>query len=78
MAHQQTSQMVEIYLDGSLQRVEKLDNSITHVRLKIPSWHSKNYTIVMFKLLNPISPKDVNLAEDNRKLGVGLISATLH
>ena len=38
---------------------------------------SQAYLYIQFRLNNPASPKDLGIGDDNRLLGIGLISATL-
>ena len=70
-------QIVEIYLDGKLQKTERLVNKdINHINLDIPSDISRNYVKIEFRLQNPIRPSHLNGADDNRLLGIGFVGAT--
>jgi len=70
-------QIIEIYLDGKLQKKEKLSKKdISHVDLIIPPDISRNYIKIEFKLINPVRPKDLDGTDDNRQLGIGLVGAT--
>jgi hypothetical protein len=33
---------------------------------------------IQFKMLNPASPKSLGISDDDRQLGIGLISAVFH
>ena len=39
---------------------------------------ANSYIQIQLKLLNPISPKSLGMSNDDRRLGVGLVSAKFH
>jgi len=83
IADRQTSQEVKIILDGIEQKNITLTNSNpVNVVIEIPCdakvsnkcIRHRDYLTLEFKIKNPVSPKDLGVGDDMRKLGVGLRS----
>jgi len=71
------NQTFEILIDGVLVKkvtLDKFEGNIIEVPMP-QSALSEQFMKVQFKLLNPASPKSLGISDDDRQLGIGLISA---
>ena len=71
------NQTFEILIDGALVKkvaLDKFEGNVVEVPLP-QSVLSEQFIKVQFKLLNPASPKSLGMSDDDRQLGIGLISA---
>jgi len=72
-------QIVSVFLNGVFQRkfsLTKGEGNLIDIDLSLLP-PSKNRFTVELKIDNPMSPKELGLSEDFRKLGIGLVSAEL-
>lgn len=70
-------QKVSVLLDGGFQKTFELtkgEGNLLKIDLAALPPSSKHF-VVELKIHNPVSPKELGLGEDARKLGVGLVSA---
>ena len=68
-------QDVEIWVNGFKEQTLALSQETTTVSIALTSQVLKDgYLMLGFRLNNPISPKKIGLGDDDRELGIGLIS----
>ena len=71
------NQVFEILINGvAIKKVslDQFEGNVVEVQLP-NSVLSEQFIKVQFKLLNPASPKSLGISDDDRQLGIGLISA---
>lgn len=71
------NQVFEILINGKMVKkvsLDKFEGNSVHVSLP-DAVLSEPFIRVQFKLLNPASPKSLGMSDDDRQLGVGLVSA---
>ena len=73
-------QRVNIFLDGQLQKTATLSQfQDNRIAIPIPQSISKQSSVeIRFELPDAISPKELGMGEDARRLAIGLQSATYH
>lgn len=77
---QHPHQQVNIFIDGQLQKKTALSQfKDNHIFILLPPSISKQSSIeIAFELPDAISPKEMGMGDDGRRLGIGLQTATYH
>ena len=73
-------QLFEVFIDGQLVQSASLAKfEGNQIDIPLPrSVLGGQFIKIQIKLLNPASPKSLGISDDDRQLGIGLISATFH
>ena len=73
-------QEVEIWANGIFQKKVFLDRAEeNHIIVQIPEKAiMQNYLVLTFRYINPKRPKDIGMGDDDRLLGIGLVSAIFY
>jgi len=71
-------QRINIYINGLLERSLVLKSGIHNiVSIAVPSDLNRNYFFIEFGLPDAVSPKDLGVGSDERKISIGLVSVDL-
>jgi len=67
-------QEVSIFVNNSPQGVIRLNKSTEIIEVPLPNNLYKDYVLIEFRFRNTVSPKEIGLGDDIRRLSIGLIS----
>ena len=71
-------QKIEVWVNGRLQKIYNLSQPVNNkVNIPLLLDRARDYVLIDLRLPNSISPKELGMGDDTRKLAIGLESAVL-